>query len=34
LRGMQLARGGRDVEAVLVHGHEVAQLLKFHTGTV
>ena len=34
LRGVQLPGGGRDVEAILVDRHEVAQLLQFHAITV
>jgi hypothetical protein len=34
LGGMQLAGGRRDVEAVLVHGDEIAQLLELHAVTV
>jgi hypothetical protein len=30
LGSTQLARRGRDVEAVFVQGHQVPQLLKFH----
>jgi hypothetical protein len=30
LRSVQLARRGRDVEAILVNRHEIAQLLEFH----
>ena len=34
LRGMQLPRGGRDVESVFVYRHEVAQLLEFHCSRI
>ena len=34
LRGVQLPGGGRDVEAILVDRHEIAQLLQFHAITV
>ena len=34
LRCVQLARGSRDVEAILVNCHEIAQLLKFHDARI
>ena len=30
LRGVQLLRGGRDVQAALRHRREIAQLVQFH----